>query len=169
MIDPEKEPGKKPDGDENKKNDIQSFLERLKKSAERLNESAEKMRNLANIQKDNTSKLNEMNEKIQNAMKHLEEVRRRLANARQNKLNEQNTNQPAKKDDVSLPHHHAPEPPKTIFISKNEIILNKINKRSLKEFTDFVEFLKFNRMSHITDEEMSSYNLNDLIERLLAL
>jgi len=58
------------------------------------------------------------------------------------------------------------EPPKTLFISKSEIFLNKINKRSLKEFTDFTEFLKFNRMDPISENEFEDFNTDSFIQQL---
>ena len=117
------------------------------------------MKRISKIQKQNKVKLTEMSEKIVNAMKRLEEIRKRLANARLKQLNEQ------VKKEKSAPKKN--DTPKTLFISKGEIILNKINRHSLKEFTNFAEFLKFNKKDSITKEELDSFDPISTINQIL--
>lgn len=158
-----KDPKNSPNEDHGKKENIEKFIESLRNSAEKLNKSAEKMRNISKMQNANKDKIEEMNEKIVNALKRLEEVRKRLAQSRLNQLNEELRKKREANNNKPTP---APEEPKTLFISKNEIFLNKINKRSLKEFTDFTEFLKFNKMSPINDQDVASFSSDLFIKQL---
>ncbi len=113
----------------------------------------ERVMKMRKLQQDNTEKLQEMNEKIARTIRRIEEVKRRMANARANEMER-------KQNTASDKKHENP-----MDKLKNRR-LPKLPIREFSEFEDLHEFIKFNRMGKITEDEVQNCNWQETFKQL---
>ncbi len=106
----------------------------------------EKALKLFKAQQDNTQRLQEMNEKIATTLKRIQEVKKRMANAKINELQKKINQRPAE-----ILRRHG---------------LHNLSLRKFSEFKDLHEYIKFNRMNAITDTEVKDCNWQELFRQL---
>ncbi|MDX9703206.1 MAG: hypothetical protein RBU23_09200 [Candidatus Auribacterota bacterium] len=105
------------------------------------------------LQQDNNEKLNEMNEKIARTIRRIEEVKRRMANARANEYEMERRSVADKKQQDPMDK------------LKNRR-LPKLPIREFSEFEDLHEFIKFNRMGKITEDEVQNCDWQETFKQL---
>ena len=126
---------------------IQTFLKDQQNENNR--ERAEKLARIYRMHQANNNKLQEMNERIGKTIKRIEDVKKRMINARVNES--EIKEQFIKKDSVeSLKNKKLPDLP----------------IREFAEFEDLHEFIKFNRMGVISDDEVKSCDWQDMFKKL---
>jgi|GEM_PF-2296996 len=113
----------------------------------------QKIERIYQIQQENNRKLQEMNDKIANTLRRIEEVKKKMVNARMKEIeNKISPNRKKDQPDVIIPKHISRQP-----------------FREFSEFVDLHEFIKFNRMGRISDEEINNCNWNDTFKKLCKI
>lgn len=124
---------------------IQTFMHEHNDNPER----AQKLVRIYRIHQENNNKLKEMNERIGKTIKKIEDVKKRMINAR---VNESELKKQAMKKDP-------------IEFLKNKKLPN-LPIREFAEFEDLHEFIKFNRMGSISEEEIKKCDWQDIFKKL---
>ena len=126
---------------------IQTFLSEHEN--DNTKERAEKLARIYRMHQDNNKKLQDMNDRIGKTIKRIEDVKKRMINARVNEA--EIKKQFARKDPMeSLKNKKLPDLP----------------IREFAEFENLHEFIKFNRMGAITEDEVQTCDWQDMFKKL---
>ncbi|MEW6535409.1 MAG: hypothetical protein AB1454_07275 [Candidatus Auribacterota bacterium] len=106
----------------------------------------ERLAHIYKIQEENNRKLQEMNLRIAQTIRRIDDVKRRMLNA---KVNESELNLSSRP-----------------YSGDRPLRKKSINLRNFNEFVDLREFLKFNRMDIISEEEISQCNWDQVFKQL---